>query len=269
MGIACYHVLPSRRTMAMRNMEIAFPDKSRDERKRLVRKTFINLAEAMALNTLIMSGRVTDRQLLDMVETEGWDLFKELNRTASKGVLFYSAHLGNWELMPQYMALSSDKLLHVIARKHNNDLMEERILKPLREHYGVNVFYKKNALMKIMKVINKGEYAGILIDQRLNLRTGVPIAFFGRKAGSTATPALLQIRFGIKTVPIFMVKSGRRKYRLIINDPIEWTDNGKPMKEQVLELTRIHQKTIEDMIVRYPDQWFWVHNRWGLEKKKR
>ena len=63
-----------------------------------------------------------------------------------------------------------------------------------------------------------------------------------------------------------MVKSGRRKYRFIIKDPIEWTDNGKPMEEQVLELTRIHQKTIEDMIARHPDQWFWVHNRWGLEK---
>ena len=268
-GLAGYHVVGRRRKLAIRNMEIAFPEKSTAERKRLVRQNFINLAETMALNTLIMSGRITDQQLLDMVETDGWERFEQLSRASDKGLLVFSAHLGNWELMPQYLALRSGKPLNVIARQTNNALMEERVVKPLREHFGVNVFYKKNAIMKMVKALNRGENAGLLIDQRLSLQKGVPIRFFGKETGATATPALLQIRFGITTVPIFMVRTGRRTYRFILKEPIQWTDNGKPMEEQVLELTHIHQKAIEDMIVCYPDQWFWVHDRWGLEKKRR
>ena len=168
LGIAGFHVVASRRKLAIRNLEIAFPDKSLPERKHLARKNFIQMAEAMALNTLIMSGRITDQQLLDMVETEGWENFEQLSRNTSKGLLLFSAHLGNWELMPQYLALRSGKPLNVIARKTNNALLEERVVKPLREHFGVNVFYKKNAIMKMVKALNKGENTGVLIDQRLN-----------------------------------------------------------------------------------------------------
>ena len=158
--------------------------------------------------------------------------------------------------------------MHVIARKANNQLLEDRIVRPLRERFGVKVFYKKNALMRIMKAINKGEICGLLIDQKLGKSEGISVEFFGRPAPTTGSPALLQIRFGVTVQPTFMVKTGHQKYRLIIGDPVPWEDNGKPMEEQVLELTRIHQKIIEDMVRQYPDQWFWMHNRWGRPKVK-
>jgi len=269
LGIAGFHVVASRRKLAIRNLEIAFPDKSLPERKHLARKNFIQMAEAMALNTLIMSGRITDQQLLDMVETEGWENFEQLSRNTSKGLLLFSAHLGNWELMPQYLALRSGKPLNVIARKTNNALLEERVVKPLREHFGVNVFYKKNAIMKMVKALNKGENTGVLIDQRLNPPEGIPVSFFGREAGATQTTALLQIRFNIQAIPICMVKTGIHSYRFILGDPVPWTDDGRPVEDQVRDLTYIHHKIIENMIVQHPDQWFWVHNRWGLKKDDR
>jgi len=257
-----------RRRLSLRNMEIAFPKKSLTERKYLVKQAFINLSESMAFNALIMSGRITNERLMDCVEVDDWDKFEQA-AASEKGLLIFSAHLGNWELMAQYIALRQRKPLNVIARQTNNRLLEDRIVRPLRERFGINIFYKKNALMKIVKASKKGETTGLLIDQRLNLREGVAVEFFGKKTGTTATPALLQIRFGITTLPTFMVKSGKHKYRFIIGDPVQWNDNGKPMEEQVLELTCIHQKIVEDMIRQYPDQWFWVHNRWGLPKADR
>lgn len=267
LGVAGYHVVAQRRKLAMRNMEIAFPDKSPAERKRLVRKNFVNLAESMALNTLIMSGRITDQQLLDMVEVDGWERLEQLSRASGKGLLFFSAHLGNWELMPQYLALRSGKPLHVIARENNNAMLEERIVRPLREHFGVNVFYKKNAIMKLVKVLNKGENAGLLVDQRLGLKKGISIPFFGRNAATAPTPALLQIRFNIQAVPIFMIRKDTRSYQFVVGNPVPWTDNGQTMEEQVRELTQIHHKIIENMIIQHPDQWFWMHDRWRMKQR--
>ncbi len=264
-----YTLLRSRRRLTLKNMEIAFPEKTDEERRRLAKQSFMNLSESMAFNTLVMAGRLSNERILDCVEAEGWDQVVRIAENSKKGLLVFSAHLGNWELMPQYAALRTGKLLHVIARKTNNQLLEDRIVRPLRERFGVNVFYKKNALMRIMKAVNKGESAGLLVDQRLNLREGIPIEFFGREAGTTGAPALLQIRFGVTTLPMFMVKTGYQKYRFIIGDPVQWTDNGKPMEEQVRELTCIHQKIVEDAIREYPDQWFWMHNRWGIPKAER
>jgi KDO2-lipid IV(A) lauroyltransferase len=269
LGRLAHAILVSRRKLALQNVALAFPEKPLADRKRIVRQHFINLSEAMALNTLIMSGRITNSDILEIVETENLERFQAMAAAADHGLLLFSAHLGNWELMPQYLTLNIDKNLHVIARKSNNPLLEERVIRPLRERFGVSVFYKKNAMMNMVKAARKGDIIGVMIDQRLNIKQGIPVKFFGREAGTTATPALLQLRFGIPTVSVFMVRTGTRKYRLLIGDPVSWEDNGKPMEEQVAELTAVHQKIIEDTIRQYPEQWFWVHDRWGLNKGKR
>ena len=170
--------------------------------------------------------------------------------------------------MSQYFSLRLERPLNVVARQGNNRLIDDRIVRPMREHFGVNVFYKKNALMRMVKAINKGDVCGTLIDQKLNPPEGVYVDLFGKPAPTTNSTALLQIRFDITVLPIFMVKSGHHTYRMIIEEPVPWSDNGKSFEEQVLELTRKHQQIIEKMVLQYPDQWFWAHNRWGLPKVK-
>jgi KDO2-lipid IV(A) lauroyltransferase len=264
-----YHLLGSRRRLTLRNLEIAFPEKTLKERQLLAKRCFANLADSMAFNTLVGNGRITNEMLDERVEIIGWENLEQARTSTDMGPLAYTAHIGNWELMPQYAALRLDAPVHVIARKSTNPLLEEKIVLPQRERFGVRVFYKRNALTRILKAVKKGGIAGILIDQRLNLKQGIAVEFFGCKAGTTATPALLQIRFGVPTIPAFMVKVDRGRYRLIFGKPTEWADNGKPIDEQVHELTCRHQKVIEDIIREYPDQWFWVHNRWGLSKAER
>lgn len=254
-----------RRRISLHNMEIAFPEKSADERKALAKKSFINLSESMAFNALVMAGRISNEQMMDCVEVDDWDKIEQACSASDKGLLVFSGHLGNWEFLSQYLGMRCDRPCYAIARKSNNKLLEDRIIIPLRERFGMKIFYKKNAMLKIVKVVKRGGIAGILIDQHLHLKKGIAVEFFGKEAGTTATPALLQIRFDITTLPIFMVSTGHKKYRFLIGDAVQWTDNGKPMEEQIQELTQIHQKLIEDMIRQYPDQWFWMHNRWGLK----
>lgn len=269
-GFALFFYIASgrRRKLALHNTKTVFPEMPKAKRKALVRKSYVNLSESMVLNLLIMTNRITNERLINMVETNGWERLEQTQEDGSKGLLAITGHLGNWELMPQYVALRLDRQVHVVARQGNNQLLEERIVRPLRERFGVTVFYKKNALMKIMKAINKGGICGLLIDQKLNPPAGIYVDLFGKQAPTTGSPALLQIRFGITVQPTFMVKDGHRKYRLLIGEPVPWTDNGKPMEEQVHELTRIHQQIIEKMVRQYPDQWFWAHNRWGLKKEE-
>ena len=120
----------------------------------------------------------------------------------------------------------------------------------------------------MMQAIKKGEHAGIMVDQKLKSSEGIRINFFGREAPTAPAPALLQIRFGVTVLPAFMIKVDKERFRLVVRKAVEWTDNGKEMEEQIVELTRIHQKTLEDIILEYPEQWFWMHNRWGLKEEE-
>ncbi len=266
-SLLMYVALKGRRQITLANLQIAFPERSDRERRKLARKAYLNIADSLALNNLIMTGRVSDEEILGLVETEGWDKFQERKSTYDAGVLVVTGHLGNWELMPQYGGLVFDEQLHVIARKGDNQIIEQKVVFPLRKRFGMKVYYKKNALMHITKNVKKGDICALLLDQKLKPRGGgFYCDFFGHPAPTGGSPALLQIRFGIPVQPMFLVKTAPHQHKLIIPEPIPWEDNGKPLEEQVQELTRLHQKMLEDMIRKYPEQWFWMHNRWGLPK---
>ncbi|RKX38615.1 MAG: hypothetical protein DRP64_15425 [Verrucomicrobia bacterium] len=268
LALLLYAILIDRRKITLSNIGIVFPEMDAKERRHLAVESYLNIADSMALNNLIMTGRVSNERLLSLVEMEGWEEFKIRKDSYNTGMLVITGHLGNWELLPQYAGLQLTEQLHVIARKTDNQILEKKIIFPLRKRFGMQVYYKKNALMHIVKAVKKGDICALLLDQKLNPPAGFFMDFCGKPAPTGGTPALLQIRFGIPIQPVFLVKTAPHQHRLIISKPIPWSDNGKPMEEQVVELTRLHQGLLEEMIRRYPDQWFWMHNRWGLKKEE-
>lgn len=264
--LACA-AIPGRRRITLCNLRIAFPEMTENEQKRLARRAYLNIAEALALNTLIMTGRVTDAELLSLVDEDVWEALTDRLAAQTKGALVVSAHLGNWELLPQYAALRfTDRQIHVIARRSDNPVLERRLVMPLRKRFGMKVYYKQNALMHIVKASKRGEISALMLDQKLNPPEGFAVDFFGRPAPTGGSPALLQLRFGIPVIPVFLIRSAPRHYRVLAPDPVPWEDNGKPMEEQVRELTALHQAQLEEIIRQHPDQWFWMHNRWGIPK---
>jgi KDO2-lipid IV(A) lauroyltransferase len=107
---------------------------------------------------------------------------------------------------------------------------------------------------------------GILIDQRAKRSEGIWVDFFGRKAPSTPALAVLAMRTGAPVVPVFMIRSGYGKHRLVIKKPLQLVDTGN-IKKDVETNTQLMNQTLESMIRQYPDQWFWVHRRWERKKK--
>lgn len=269
LALLLYALLADRRKLTLTNIGIVFPELNAKERRRIAIKSYLNVADSLALNNLIVTGRVSNERILELVETEGWEAFEKRRASFDSGFLVITGHLGNWELLPQYAGLRLPDKLHVIARETDNQILEDKIILPMRKRFGMQVYYKKNALIHIIKAIKKGDVCALLLDQKLRPPEGFYIDFCGRPAPTGGSPALLQIRFGIPVQPVFLIKTAPHMHRLVICEPIPWTDNGKPLEEQVKELTVLHQALLEKMIRKYPEQWFWMHNRWSLKKGER
>jgi KDO2-lipid IV(A) lauroyltransferase len=274
-AILVFHFSARRRKLALENIASAFPEKSEQERRSIIRQSFLHIAETMATSLLISTNRISKERLIGMVEIENPKPFQALADHPAPAPVVLSAHFGNWEILPQYVALKTGKKAFVVARKGNNALLEDHVIRPSRERLGVHILYKKNALMRLIKASRNGDLSGLLIDQKLrSKKESVVVNFFGRPAPSTPAPAMLQIKFGIPALSAFMVREGRNRYRLHVGEFIEWNGNGAEQDEQIRALTQIHQDQIEEMIRRYPEQWFWIHNRWDLphhrkQRKKR
>ena len=264
-SVCCFYLLRKRRHITLANLHIAFPEKSPREINKIAKNSYANLGRSIAFNILIISGRISNETIQDAIETENWSVFKDHIENSEKRTLAITGHIGNWELIPQFIALNISNKIHVIARETTNALIEQRIINPHRKRFGVNVFYKKNVMLPMLRALKKGDLVGILIDQNLNNRMHIKAPFFNHEANCTPAPALLQIRYGADVWPICLVHMKAGRFKLIIGDPIPWDVDQRPEKEQIIELTRRHQAAIEKMIRAYPDQWFWMHNRWKIE----
>lgn len=265
-GKISFIMLRKRRLLSLKNLKIAFPEKTISERKKIAKKSFLHLSEMMAFNILVFCNKIKISEVYSSIETEGWNHLKKLIDESNKGVLIITSHIGNWEAMSQYTSMHIPGHLSAIARQSNNKIIENKIINPMRKKFNIEIFHKKNAILKTLKVLKNGKAVTILIDQKLNDPLHVKVDFFNRLAKSTPLPALLQIRYDIPVIHGYMVRLKKGSFKLVYEEQIKWNKNADSEKDQVKQLTQIHQQHIEKIVKLYPEQWFWIHDRWSIKK---
>jgi len=62
-------------------------------------------------------------------------------------------------------------------------------------------------------------------------------------------------------IPFFIARVGEGKYKIIIEDPIEYEGEAEG-EEKLVQMTAQYNEVMESVIREYPSQWFWMHNRW-------
>lgn len=145
-------------------------------------------------------------------EPEGLDIVKEcLGR--GKGVLFLTAHYGNWEVMGVNHGLRQVGKLHSIARKLDNPYLENFILK-LRTHSGNGIFHKDQSPIKMVRALKRNECVAVMMDQNAG-DWGTFVNFFSKKASTTRSLPLLSYTHGIPILPMFCYPTGKGTYRIV------------------------------------------------------
>lgn len=260
---ALYRVDARRRRVTLDNLRVAFPDQSARARRRLARRSYHSAAETAAECALVLNGRLDNTAIDAMIDATALPRLQALERETKTGIVVITAHFGNWELLFDFLGRHLERTCHAVGRKTTNGLIEKHIVAPLRERSGNHLIYKKNALFRTVRALRDGEHVGLLIDQKSNRKHGVKCTFLDRPAMAVATPAGLQIRLGAPVVPVFLVRTARARYRLDVGHPLEGETPVEP-DDRIRQLTQQHQEAIETMVRQYPEQWFWMHDRWRM-----
>ena len=263
-SILFYQLGIKRRRITLKNLALAFPEKSTQERIQIARAAYNHFGQMIAESAMVMAKKIDREKLMQMVEGQEIQKFLALEASTEKGILAITGHLGNFELLSHYTGTQSIRQGHVVARRGSNQRIDNQIVSPMRESFGNRIIYKRRALPLVARARKKGEHVGLLIDIKSGPKQGVPISFFGKETYAIKSSAYFQIKLGIPVVPIAMVRIAPRQYKLIVGDPIEWADNDQSLDDQIAELTQLHQSALEKLIRQYPEQWLWMHNRWRL-----
>ena len=257
-----YHLSKKRRKITISNLQYAFPHMSKDEITKLSKDVYKELSKTLTDILFLISKRV---DIDDMVinRDEAISKLKDLKKSHHNGFIFMGAHFSNWELPPLFASKYGFPMV-VIGREGDNKLIDHNIVIPFRSRYGNRAVYKKRAGIAMVKELKSGGAVGALIDQKVNKANGFLVEFFGREAFTTHSIAMSKLKLNPTIVPISMPRVSDGKYRLDIDDPIEYIASEAPTQDEKLhKMTKIYNQKLEEIISRHPSQWFWMHDRWN------
>ncbi len=245
-----------------RNLQIAFGDSFDRHAINTISRT---LSENLGLNfaETLVSATPKKKLLLDSIQIHGIEnLDKALSQ--GKGVLAFSAHLGNFTLIGLKMAAEGYPF-HMLVKDPPYSAVTAA-LRILQTGQGGRFIYVEpweKALRQILSCLRKNEIVCILADEKKS-RSGVNVDFFGHPAPTAPGPAVLSLRTGAPLVPIFIVREKDGLHHIYIEPQLEVQLNGDRSQDIPIVISA-YTKVIEQYIRRYTDQWFWINNRW---KKK-
>jgi KDO2-lipid IV(A) lauroyltransferase len=240
--------MPRLRRVAERNLAFAMPEANAGLIVDGVFRSIARLLVAFAKFPAIRRGNAGQ-----WIRCEGAEHFEQALR-AGRGVLFATAHLGNWELSAFAHALITGPM-NVVVRPLDNPLID-RMVERRRGLSGNRLISKRDMARPILKALAANQAVGILIDQNSSPDAGVFVDFFGMPACSGTGFAKLAARSGAAVIPGFALWSEEeRRYVLRFYAPV-------PMTGDAARDTAALQKKLEEIVRAHPDQWLWIHRRW-------
>lgn len=243
--------LPRLRRVALQNLAMALPELSGRERERIISGVFRSIARLLV--AFARFPQIHRENVSQWIRYEGYEHFEEALKTG-RGVLFATAHLGNWELSAfahALLAAPMDIMVRALDNPKIDALVENR-----RALSGNRLIKKRDSARAILKALQANRSVGILIDQNTSPDQGIFVDFFGIPACSSVGFAKLAAHSGAAVIPGFALWSEQEeRYVLRFYPAVSISGDAE-------EDTRRLQKQIEAVIREYPDQWLWIHRRW-------
>jgi len=243
--------------VGMRNLELAFPEKSRTERARILRGEFTSLGRQLA--EVCHFPGYTLENVQQVVIYDGLGNY-ERAYARKKGVLFLTAHFGGWELSAFTHSLHGH-WMHVVMRPMDNVYLD-RTIRRYRTMHGNKTVDKDDFVRGLLAAMKAGEVVGILMDTNMTPPQGIFVDFFGIPACTASGLARIALRTDAAVVPTFTIwDAALGKYRLRFDPALELIRSGD-QEADIATNTQMFTKVIEDYVRKYPEQWLWVHRRW-------
>jgi Kdo2-lipid IVA lauroyltransferase/acyltransferase len=245
------------RRVGMRNLELALPESSTAQRKRILRGEFTSLGRQLA--EVCQFPKYSKENIEQVVVYDGLENY-ERAYARGKGVIFLTGHFGGWELSAFAHSLHGH-WLHIVMRPMDNQYLD-RLIQSYRSMYGNKTFGKDDFVRGLLSAMKAGETVGILMDTNMTPPQGVFVNFFGIPACTASGLARIALKTDAAVVPGFTIwDKSQKKYRLRFDPALELIRTGD-LEADIVANTQKFTSVIEDYVRKYPEQWLWVHRRW-------
>ena len=241
------------RRAIQKNFSVIYPDRPQRELDVLERSVFVNFGKAAA--EFLCIPRMTPADIDKRSKLEHLE-YLDAALAKGKGVILFSAHFGNWELLAAKLiqqgypvdAIARDPELPATA-----DLLRE-IRKSTVQHS-----YPRNSILPAVRGLKQNRVLAILPDQ--HDCDGLLVDFMGHPAMAAPGPAAIAWLTGAALVPVFSYRQPDDSFvvefspELIVTKSADKDYDIHHWTQQIMDV-------ISEKITATPDQWLWLHDRW-------
>lgn len=258
LGRASYYLLAAERRRALDHLALAFGlDRPVRARQRIARTCFAHFGRATAETFKLAT--LAPEQVIGLVNRDALERLRGLVGEG-RGLIYVTAHFGNWELLAAAIGAYGIPLTVVAAPVYDPAI--GRWVEALRGRFNIATLDRGSAqaARRLLAALKRKEMIGMLIDQDTRV-DGVFVPFFGRPAYTPAGPAALALRLDVPVVVGFAVRQPNGRYQIEIEGPLPLARSADAAAD-VSGATADFTARIEARIRRHPEQWVWMHRRW-------
>jgi predicted LPLAT superfamily acyltransferase len=189
-------------------------------------------------------------------------------KNQKKGCLLISAHMGNWEIAGQLLNTYDNLKFNMLVYDNEAEQMKKYMDSILKEKRINLIGIRDNDisyLVELHKAFGKQEW---LVMHGDRFREGSPTIekiFLGRKAKFPAGPFILAAKFGVPVLFSFCFKENNKVYQLYAKPGIQLAKSRSEdeIQASIKLLSDNYVQTLEEMVKKYPLQWFNFYDFWG------
>jgi len=252
---------PSYRSVAHKNLELAFPDKDSAWRERTIKRSCYSLARVIV--DFARMHKIDTAWVNEHVKFLKGNRFSEIKASRpEQPVILVGGHIGSFELLPYIYAISGHPMGYIVRNFKARKLDEW--WNSVREKKGNQIINRKGGFKGVLKHLRAGKDVGLLIDQNVRNDHAVFVQLFGHPAATTKTLGIAALKSGGPVIVTCMIYCGGDKYEVISSEcDLHQIYESEEISrdEKVKRATQLVTDVYEKMIREYPDQWFWFHRR--------
>jgi predicted LPLAT superfamily acyltransferase len=205
----------------------------------------------------VWSGR--ERQF--KAEVTGVEYVEELFNKNS-GFIIASSHIGNFELGGFAFKQNKKKIYGLVYDGESQQLQKNR--EEAIQKSNINLISVKedmSHLFLIKEILEQGNILTIPCDRSYGSPKRIKCEFLGRNAYFPLGPFRLAVQMGVPLVTLFVMKDSWKKYHAY-TCPVEVDSEEQSPAKKADALARVFVSKCEEILRKYPQQWFNYYDFW-------
>lgn len=260
LGILWFDILRVRRKDVLSHIGIVFPNMGETEKIKMARRSLRLLTGSMA--DLFYMPYMNQAWRNKHIVFEGKHYIEEA-RQQGKGVFLLGMHIGSGDLAANMINAELGNL-HLITKLFKNKSLND-IWFSLRAFHGVSHIepHGEKTPFQILKALKSNGLVVFVLDQFMGKPYGIETTFFGQPTGTAQGLAVFCLKTKSPVVPVYCYESDDGRVHVVFEAPLSLSGLVSEDKEtSIAKLTQYFCNVTENIIVKHPEHWMWLHRRW-------